>query len=562
MPSARTPDRARVAVQPGLRRLARFTGVAIVAGFALFALLLLAVRFVVFPRIESYRDTLIAALSTQLGEHVEIDGISTGWDGWNPKLVVTGLRVLDRARASELPMVELPEVDLVVAWTSLPLMELRVKELAIERPRLAIRRDRSGLIHVGGLEFDPEHDDGRLTGWLLRQRLIVIRDALVTWNDDLRNAPQLVLDRVQFRLENRFGHHRFGIAGTPPADIAAPLDLRGDVKGGSIHEWQKSQGRFYVRLDYADVEAWREWLPLPPAIVKGKGAMRVWFDFAQGEAREIVADLELADARVQFDEKLPALDLAHLSGRVGWRNAPPQMELFGRELAFVTTAGARLDPATFALVAARRSRGAPGEWHPRIRSRPARAATGHRRLAAALGALARGSRALRAARHAHAGTSAVGGTRRRPGDVRGGRRVRAARRRRAGRVSRRQWACRAAFTAREKGGEVKLATRNSVLDLPRVFAAPIPLESLQGAVRWERAGGRTRVDIARLEFANAHAAGSMSREPFGPRRAVQARSTSPHSSRAAIPRRPIAMCRMSSGIRHAGGWSAHSFAAR
>ena len=133
---------------PDCAALARFTGVAIVAGFALFALLLLAVRFVVFPRIESYRDTLIAALSTQLGNPSRSTRISTGWDGWNPKLVVTGLRVLDRARASELPLVELPEVDLVVAWTSLPLMELRVKELAIERPRLAIRRDRSGLLHV------------------------------------------------------------------------------------------------------------------------------------------------------------------------------------------------------------------------------------------------------------------------------------------------------------------------------------------------------------------------------------------------------------------------------
>src|SRR5262249_32834640 len=224
MPSARAPSRAR---RSGLRRLARIAGTAIVSGFALFALLLLGVRFIAFPRVETYREALIAALSSQLGQPVEIDSLSAGWDGWNPKIIVGGLRVLDRARASEVPLVELPEVDLVVAWTSLPLMDLRVKELAIERPRLAIRRDRSGMIHLGGLEFDPEHtqDDLRLTDWILRQRQIVIRDALVTWNDDLRNAPQLVLDRVQFRLENRFGHHRFGVAGTPPPELAAPLDL-------------------------------------------------------------------------------------------------------------------------------------------------------------------------------------------------------------------------------------------------------------------------------------------------------------------------------------------------
>ena len=506
MPSARRPLRARGAVRPRLRRLARLAGVVVVSGFALFALVLLGVRFIAFPRIEAYRDTLIATLSAQLGERVEIDALTTGWDGWNPKLVVTGLRVLDRARASDVPLVELPEVDLVVAWTSLPLLELRVKELAIERPRLAIRRDRAGLIHVGGLEFDPEHDDGRLTGWILRQRQIVIRDALVTWNDDLRNAPQLVLDRVQLRLENRFGRHRFGIAGTPPADIAAPLDMRGDVKGGSLRDWQRAEGRLYVRLDYADVEAWREWLPLPPAIAKGKGALRVWFDFAHGEAREIVADLELADARVRLDDKLPALDLAHLSGRAGWRNAPPQMDVFARDLSFVTTAGARLEPATFTFSLRETTADRPGGGSfefDRVQLEPLRDIAAYLPLSgrwradlaryAPRGMLSRGRLKWEgpaesptafdaAAEFAQLGVVAQDTF---PG---------------ASGLS-------GSFAAREKGGEVKLATRGGALELPRVFAAPIPFDTLQGAVRWDRVADRVRVDLQRLEFTNAHAAG-------------------------------------------------------
>jgi uncharacterized protein YhdP len=64
--------------------------------------------------------------------------------------------------------------------------------------------------------------------------------------------------------------------------------------------------------------------------------------------------------------------------------------------------------------------------------------------------------------------------------------------------------------ATEKGGELKLATRNAALELPRVFAGPIPLDALQGALRWNRMGERTRIDIQRLEFTNAHAAGNLS----------------------------------------------------
>ena len=153
-------------------------------------------------------------------------------------------------------------------------MQLRLKQLVIERPRLAIRRDRAGVLHVAGLEFDPAQQTRRLAAHRLAAAAarIVVRDALITWNDDLRNAPQLVLDRVQFRLENEaFGRHRFGLTGTPPAELAAPIDIRVEVAGSSLREWQRTAGRAYVRLDYADVAAWREWLPLPVPHRPGQG---------------------------------------------------------------------------------------------------------------------------------------------------------------------------------------------------------------------------------------------------------------------------------------------------
>ena len=96
MPSPRAILRAPRAVILALVRILRAI---VVVGFAAFALALLVVRFVVFPQIESYRDTLASVLARQLGQPVEIAALTTGWDGWNPKLVVEGFRVLDRARA-------------------------------------------------------------------------------------------------------------------------------------------------------------------------------------------------------------------------------------------------------------------------------------------------------------------------------------------------------------------------------------------------------------------------------------------------------------------------------
>ena len=83
----------------------------------------------------------MAKLSSELGQPVAIAAIETGWEGWNPRLTIRGVQVHDRDHPDQPPLVDLPRVDLVVSWTSLPLLDLRFKQLAIDRPQLAVRRD-------------------------------------------------------------------------------------------------------------------------------------------------------------------------------------------------------------------------------------------------------------------------------------------------------------------------------------------------------------------------------------------------------------------------------------
>ena len=141
-----------------------------------------------------------------------------------------------------------------------------------------------------------------------------------------------------------------------------------------MKDWQNAQGTLFVRLDYADVAAWREWLPLPGQIARGTGALRIWFEFADQEPSEIVADVELADVKATLAPDLPEIELAHLSGRVGTRKSGAQREVFTRALAFTTLDGERLDPTNFTLA----WRDGPGRAHrirrARIRSAAARAA--------------------------------------------------------------------------------------------------------------------------------------------------------------------------------------------
>jgi uncharacterized protein (TIGR02099 family) len=508
MPS-RPESSAASTLRARASRLARIAGFTVVTAIALFCAMLLVVRFVLYPQIESHRSDIAAILSRELGATVEIDTIRTGWHGWNPELVVQGLRVRDPAGSLAQPLIELPEVTGVVSWTSLLTADLRLHELTIDRPRLSLRRDAAGRLHIAGLEIDatPTDADSQFTDWLLRQRLIVVRDALLAWNDELRNAPQLLLDGVHFRLENRLGHHRFGLRGTPPAEIAAPIDVRGDLSAASFTDWRDAAGRIYLRLDFADVAAWSEWVPLPVAVQSGQGAMRVWFDFAQGIARDMVADLELVDVRTRLASDLPAVDLKYLSGRVTWQQDGAHRALTTRDLQLVERDGVAIPPTNLDL---RFDVDADGETTSgRIAS--SRLELGPlSELAAQLPLPARVRDEL--ARHAPQGTlSDAEYSWEGPVGSPSAFRTRGA----FAELGAKAFESLPGFTglsgrydATNAGGTLQVASRNAVLTMPKVFAEPLALDSAAGRIRWERRADDWSVRLEDVQYAAAHLAGT------------------------------------------------------
>ena len=511
MPAPRESPRAPAPRPRRTERLLRFAGGVLIGSIALFCSLLLVVRFFVLPQFETQRGDIAEYLSKQLGAPVEIDGLTTGWDGWNPKLVVTGVRVRDRAGAAKLPLLELPQVEGIVSWESLPRLELQLKELTIERPRLAIRRDRAGRIHLAGLEIDPEAtgDDRPFTDWLLKQRHIVVRDALISWNDDRRNAPQLVLDRVQIRLDHTQGEHRFGVTGVPPAELASPLDLRGQLTGASFRDWEKANGRVYLRLDYADVAAWKEWIPLPIPVESGKGALRLWFEFASGIAKEVTGDVELANVRVRVQPDLPQLELTHLSGRLGWKQEGGRRSFTTRGLSFVSRDGLSLTPTDFALTMTEGSDGTMtgGEIaFDRLELAPLVGLAAHLPLSERWRQdlatyLPRGT--VAAGRYAWAGPTDAPTTFTARGDFVD-----------AGVTAQRTFpgatGVSGSFEASERGGKLNVSGKAVTVALPRVFAEPLAFDRFDGAVRWERSADGYSVRVDEFAFANADLAGGVS----------------------------------------------------
>ena len=151
--------------------------------------------------------------------------IRASWHGFQPRIDLENVVVSD-GQGHE--VVRLEHVGAIVSWWSLPLMEVRLESLQIDRPDVQIMRDRQGYFYLAGIRLENDDSDDRSVGdWVLKQHEIVIRDGTVHWKDEFRNDQELNLEQVGFVMKNRGRRHRFRLVAVPDTGLADSLDIRG-----------------------------------------------------------------------------------------------------------------------------------------------------------------------------------------------------------------------------------------------------------------------------------------------------------------------------------------------
>ena len=311
----------------------------------LVAISIILLRYWLLPDIEQYHDQIVDSLTQATGvPAVTIGEIKGEWRGLHPHLNLIDVHILNREHK---PALEFKNIDASISWFSLLTAEFRLAALEIDNPELLIRRDHQGNFFIGDLALSNEGGDNAMDDWLLHQSRIVVRDALIVWVDEQRNAPPLVLKEVNFRLENLFSYHRFALHALPPEELAAPLDVRGNLVGNSFDDPDGWRGQIFTQLDYTDVTAWLPWLDLPENFRRGRGAIRGWLGVEEGMLSELIADVDLRDVMARLSDDVPEMALLNVQGRTIWRVAPGGVEIATEELSMRLQDGLMLQPTDF-----------------------------------------------------------------------------------------------------------------------------------------------------------------------------------------------------------------------
>ena len=280
---------------------------------------LLAIRFVLFPNIDYYKNDIAQYASNAVGQKLSIGNIVTGWDGVLPSITLKDVNVFD---AEERIALHLAHVDTRVSWLSVPFLKLKLSRLQINQPQLTIRRKADGSYYLAGVPLAGENKPA-FVNWLLNQREIVITNAQITWQDDLRQAPALMLNQLNFSLQNPviksiFGQHTFIFNALPSVGTAQKMHVTGRFVGNDVAKLNTWQGDVTADLKQADISAFKPWLDYPVAIQSGLGDLQLSLSFANNKVESVKTVIALSNLAVLAKNQSVPLIAKTLSGEVAW----------------------------------------------------------------------------------------------------------------------------------------------------------------------------------------------------------------------------------------------------
>jgi uncharacterized protein (TIGR02099 family) len=530
-----------VSTTPLSHRLAGALLGVVFVGLCGVAIAYLAVRHVLWPRVDEFRPRLVALLERELDRPVEIGTLQPRWEGGHPSVSVAGVRI---GGPEGEPAFRVESAYARLSWRSLLQLRPRLAELTLQSPSVIVERLSTDRFSVAGFQVSTAGapGDGAALDRLLEQGRIAVRDAAVRVHDRTGAVAPIRWEGVDLELETSGRRHRARLVVARADDAARSVQAVSEVYRPAFSrpsDWRRWQGEAHLSGDGLSLQrlaaiATSVGAPLPRPVASASGGVdaMLWVGFADAAVNE--ATLKLRAGDLAADLAHGRLALAAVDGEVQWRRQPDGTH----EVRMIGVSAA--DPSGFSLVA---------DGQIALVLEPTGALRRATLRLPAFDAAAARAAALRLPlpepeRQALAGVTVTGRVRRldldwgvaasdrsplRPADrsVDAGLAMPQAPRLHWRAVFERLSLAhgpgsppRPAFSnlsgtveGSEQEGTLVVSGRQSVLVFPGVFDEPaIPFEQIAAEVRWQRAAlpDGLQVDVSRLSFSNADTRGQAS----------------------------------------------------
>jgi uncharacterized protein (TIGR02099 family) len=234
---------------PIIARLIKFVALTV---FFTVCLGYLATRYVLWPQLPSFKDTIATRLSTVLQQEVSVGGIQTSWDRFMPSA-----RLQDVKIGQDL---QVADIDATLSWRTFLAGQPRMANLTLKGPVINIERTGAKKLKVAGftIDLDGPAQEPKALNLLLEQRRVEITGARINWLDSFGRMSPLAMTELGLILENSGRSHKASAqtkvidARGGGAALIDQLQLRGDFfrpVGGQKLDFKNWQGNAYAALD-------------------------------------------------------------------------------------------------------------------------------------------------------------------------------------------------------------------------------------------------------------------------------------------------------------------------
>lgn len=254
-------------------------------GLILLAAVTVTIIRLLLPGIDTYRQEIETLASYYSGYPISIESVNASWEGWNPRMNLEGVTLHEPDKHQPITSFDSATVSIAL-FASLWQQQVIPESLVISGVNLKLIRGVDGSISFSD-ETIQQMQSGRqgdfnkkLSGWLLAQPLISLRNSHLLWVDEQSDQPPLLLHDASINL--RTWHERIQLDGqarlpdTHGEAIGFALDATGNLLSG---DWS---GQGYIHVQNIEPAAWPEynhWQGL--SITAGTANVQLWSEWQQ-----------------------------------------------------------------------------------------------------------------------------------------------------------------------------------------------------------------------------------------------------------------------------------------
>lgn len=276
--------------------------------YLLVCVLVLGLKWVVFPHISEYKPSLEQSLSQMLERPVTIGLLEASWRGLNPRVGLQHLSIGDVA--SEQGGLTVASAQALVSWRSILTLSPKFVDVEILKAQVAVTRDRKGIYWMAGQKIEPNNNQGNpALDWLLRQSDLSVAESSLLWTDYLSEDPQTLRIHVQSTVQNRLNNHTIQLKAESPSMLTEPLSLSLAFKTPiwllNRDQTEHWQGKAHVSVKASNLKPLtrqiKAWLKIENYMLSAQGLnAELWADFGDGEIQDGL--LTFALGKLQMDD--------------------------------------------------------------------------------------------------------------------------------------------------------------------------------------------------------------------------------------------------------------------